>query len=142
MNFPHLGKCRILNIYDRFQTKDGYNFAWQGFYTIVRSADSDHKCWTPFAIHLYWKVHLRCWIRIKSWKMNSFSWKCISSVKIASWRFQEFFRFFTLKNISRQYFIFDKVCAIKYVLYFCWFSTLEYKSSFGTAFIRSPGFQK
>ena len=51
-----------------------------------------------------------------------FSWKCISSVKIAWWRIVKNSRilpFLHKKNISRQYINFDKACVIKHVLYFC-----------------------
>lgn len=66
-------------------------------------------------------VHLRWWIRISSLKMSSFhenAFQVWKSHHVESLRFQEFFRFFTKKNISRQYINFDKACVIKHVLYF------------------------
>ena len=66
-------------------------------------------------------VHLRCWIRINSLKLSSFhenAFQVWKSHHEESSRFLEFFRFFTQKNISRQYINFDKACVIKHVLYF------------------------
>ena len=78
-------------------------------------------------VYVFAMNHWRSLEMVNSCKLvedEFFSWKCISSVKIASWRIVKNSRilpFLHKKNISRQYINFDKACVIKHVLYFlCW----------------------
>ena len=78
-------------------------------------------------VYVFAMNHWRSLEMVNSCKLvedELFSWKCISSVKIASWRIVKNSRilpFLHKKNISRQYINFDKACVIKHVLYFlCW----------------------